>query len=95
MADANAANPLADFAASGDKPEGSKATYSPTHATVALSDRVSATGCKRDTDGVPFVAITRTIGTGDDAREKTTYDRADRVAQYLQKLAEVNESKGA
>jgi hypothetical protein len=95
MADATAQNPLADFAASGEKPEASKPSYVPTHATVKLSDRVSATGCKRESDGVPHVAITRTIGTGDDAREKTTYDRADRVAQYLQKLAEMNESKGA
>ena len=86
---------LQEFAASGEKPESQKATYTPTHATVSLSERVSATGVKRDTDGVPFVAITRTVGSGDEKREKTTYDRADRVAQYLAKLAEENESKGA
>lgn len=86
---------IAEFAATPESGESQKPTYSPTHATVKLSERTTGTGCKRDSDGVPFVAITRTIGTGADAKEKTTYDRADRVAQYLQKLAEENESKGA
>lgn len=84
---------LADFAADIAAPaESEKATYSPTHAQVALSEKVSAQGVKRDRDSVPFVAITRTRADGE---TRTTYDRADRVATYLSKLAEQNESKGA
>lgn len=81
-------NVLQDFAADVARPEHSKPTYSPTHATVALSDNVTAQGVKRDTDGVPFVAITRSRADGE---PRTTYDRADRVAQYLAALASANE----
>lgn len=85
-------NVLADFAADVARPEGTKATYTATHATVALSDNVTAQGVKRDTDGVPFIAITRTRADGE---SRTTYDRADRVAQYLAGLAKVNEAAAA
>lgn len=82
-------NVLEDFAADVAKPESTKPTYTATHATVALSDNVTAQGVKRDTDGVAFIAITRTRADGE---SRTTYDRADRVASYLAKLGSANES---
>lgn len=77
----DSSNPLADLAAPVSV-ETRKATYTATHAVVKDGD-VSMVAVTRDTDGVPFVAVTR--GKGDDA--KTRYDRADRVARYLQLLA--------
>lgn len=83
---------LSEFAAETATAEHQKPTYSPTHAAVALSDRVTAQGVKRDTDSVPFVAITRSRADG---QTRTTYDRADRVAQYLAALARANEESAA
>lgn len=78
---------ISEFAAPADQSTGSKATYTPTHALVK-DGNVSLQAVKRDTDNVPFVAITRTIKRDGADTEKVTYDRADRVARYLQLLAE-------
>lgn len=67
------------------KPESVKATYTPTHLAVPVSENVTLQGCKRDSDGIPHIART-TRKT--DGSERTTYDRADRVSQYLAALAE-------
>jgi hypothetical protein len=81
------ANPVDEFAASVASPESRKATYTATHAPVKSGD-VTLQGVRRDSDGVPFVAITRRSASGD---ERTRYDRADRVALYLQLLARKGE----
>lgn len=71
------------------KPETVKATYTPTHVAVPVSDNVTLQGVTRDSDGLPHIARTTTKSDGS---ERTTYDRADRVSQYLAALAERAES---
>lgn len=77
------ANVLDSFAAPASEQEQRKVTYTPTHDAVT-DGNVTMQGVKRDSDGVPFVAITRKRA---DADPVTRYDRADRVARYLQLLA--------
>lgn len=73
---------LDSFAATSATPAKVVVTYTETHAAVT-DGNVTLQGVKRDSDAVPFVRITRKSGDS----EKSTYDRADRVARYLQLLA--------
>ena len=85
MADTPTATDFAaTAAAAAATPQTVKATYTPTHAAVKDGE-VTLQGCKRDTDGVMFVSIARTTPAGE---TRTTYDRADRVARYVQLLAQ-------
>lgn len=74
---------MADLSRPAATPAAHRATYTPTHSAIA-DGGVTLQAVTRDTDGVPFIAVTRARADG---QERTTYDRADRVARYIQMSA--------
>lgn len=73
---------ILDTATVAARPASAKATFTATDPAIVDGDLTFA-GCKRDTDGIDFVSVTR--GTGEGA--KTRYLRADHVLRYAHLLA--------